>query len=342
MTRVYLSLGTNLGNREAQLRKAVGLLQERFGLFALSSLWETEPWGRVRQPPFLNLTLGLEVSRPLSAFFSRTRAIEQRLGKRKDGFWAARNIDIDLLFWGHGYHRSPQLLIPHPYWYQRAFVLKPLLEIAPLFNPGERSLLFWLRRCEAEDPSGAVRRVGPLEGISLPPPTPLSYGKLEAQGLVLRGIVGVDKCQGLARGGRIPWDIPEDRSFFREQTRGGILCLGRRTAESLPQTFAPGERELWILSRNASFFNRFPDALVFHHPEELRDVQTPKSIWICGGGEVYAQFLPLCSEVYLTQVAADYHCDQFLDPSWRKCFPVIHCLSRSPHGAIWSYRRLGK
>ncbi|MDR0728355.1 MAG: 2-amino-4-hydroxy-6-hydroxymethyldihydropteridine diphosphokinase [Puniceicoccales bacterium] len=340
--RAYLSLGTNLGDREAQLREAVGLLQERFGLFALSSLWETEPWGRVRQPPFLNLALGLEVSMPLSEFFSCIQAIEQRLGKRKDGFWAARNIDIDLLFWGHGHHRSPHLLVPHPHWHQRAFVLKPLLEIAPLFNPGGKNLPFWLRRCEAEDPSGAMRRVGPLKGISLPQPAPLSYEELEAQGLVLRGIVGVDKRQGLARGGRIPWDIPEDRSFFREQTRGGILCLGRRTAESLPPAFAPAERELWILSRNTSSCGRFPKALVFHHPEELRDVQTPKRIWICGGGEVYAQFLPLCSDIYLTQVAADYHCDQFLDLSWWKCFPDVRCLSRSPHGTIWHYRRLGE
>ncbi|MDR3143474.1 MAG: 2-amino-4-hydroxy-6-hydroxymethyldihydropteridine diphosphokinase [Puniceicoccales bacterium] len=342
MTRVYLSLGTNLGDRETQLRKAVGLLQESFGLFALSGLWETEPWGRVRQPPFLNLALGLEVSGSIEAFFSHIQAIEQRLGKRRDGFWAARNIDIDLLFWGHEHYRSPHLLVPHPYWHQRAFVLKPLLEIAPLLNPGGKNLPFWLRRCEAEDPSVAARRVGQLEGISLPPPTPLSYEELEAQGVILKGIAGVDARQGLAREGRIPWELPEDRSFFREQTRDGILCLGRKTMESLPHAFAPEERELWILSRNASSCDRFPAALVFHHPRELRDVRTPKNIWICGGGEVYAQFLPLCSEIYLTQLAADYNCDQFLDPSWRKLFSEMRCLKRNPHDAVWYYRRLGE
>jgi len=339
MTRAYLSLGSNLGEREAHLRAAVALLQREFELFALSGLWETEPWGQVRQPPFRNLALGLETELPIEAFFGRCQAIEQQLGRRKYGFWGARNIDIDLLFQDHERHISPQLTVPHPYWHQRLFVLEPLKEIAPLLNPGDRSLPFWIRRCRDGNVTEEVRRVGQLEGVELPVSPPLTHEELERQGLTLRGIVAVDARGGLARGGKIPWDVFEDRSFFLKKTRDGILCLGRKTAESLPETFDLRGRGLWILSRTWSSWGRFPEALIFHHPAEMRDVRTQKTVWICGGGEVYEQFLPLCSEVYLTRLWTDHHCDRRLDLSWQRHFPVTRLLTRNGRYGIRHYRR---
>ncbi|MDR0444682.1 MAG: 2-amino-4-hydroxy-6-hydroxymethyldihydropteridine diphosphokinase [Puniceicoccales bacterium] len=338
MTRVYLSLGNNLGDRKENLREAITHLQKDFELFAISSLWETEPWGNVRQASFLNLVLGLNVYGSIGEFFARCQAIEQALGKKKQAFWGPRTIDIDLIFWGHEIYRSSHLMVPHPYWYQREFVLRPLLEIAPLMNPGGKSLLFWIRHCRTLFSIG-IGCIGKLEGIEVSPIPSLTCEELKGQGLVLKGIVAVDSRDGIACGGKIPWDIPEDRSFFREKTRGGILCMGRKTVERLPHSFDPEERELWILSRTLSFFEQYPRALIFRRPEEIRDVQTDKIIWICGGGEVYESFLSLCSELYITRLLKDYHCDLFLNASWKQWFSCGQVVKHREHYTIECYRR---
>lgn len=338
MTRVYLSLGSNLGDREGNLRKAVVCLQREFTLFALSSLWETEPWGYVHQPPFLNLVLSLDVPMAIEEFFAQCQAVEQTLKREKRNFWGARTIDIDIIFWGHERYQSSNLIVPHPHWHQRNFVLYPLMEVAPLMNPGDRALPFWVQRCRRDD-AQAIRRVGKLEGIGLDATPPLTYVEVKEQGLTLKGIVALDSRNGLAREGKIPWNLPEDRSFFRKKTRNGILCMGRKTAEGLPSAFDPQERELWILSRTLLCCERHPDALVFHHPEEMRDIRTNKTIWICGGRKIYEQFLPLCEEIYVTQLLENHHCDRILDLSWRVSFPEILCVERSNRYTIKCHRR---
>jgi 2-amino-4-hydroxy-6-hydroxymethyldihydropteridine diphosphokinase len=335
MTRVYLSLGTNVGDREGHLRKAIQRLQKDFALFALSSVWEAEPWGYVHQPPFLNLVLGLDVPVAIEKFFVRCQAIEQALGKKKRVFWGPRTIDIDIIFWGHEVCQSSNLIVPHPCWQQRNFVLYPLLEIAPLMNPGGKSLSFWIQCCQGED-AQTVRRVGKLENIELDATPPLTYTELKEQSLTLKGIVAVDHRNGMAREGKIPWNFSEDRSFFREKTSGGILCMGRKTAESLPHSFDPEERELWILSRTLSFSQKYLQALVFRQLEEIRDVRTNKTIWICGGREIYEQFLPLCSELYVTRLSEDYHCDLFLNFPLEDWFPH-KCIMERHKGYILEY-----
>jgi 2-amino-4-hydroxy-6-hydroxymethyldihydropteridine diphosphokinase len=338
MTRVYLSLGSNLGDREGNLREAVVRLRREFGLSAISSLWETEACGNIRQPPFLNLALGLDVCISIGEFFARCQAIEQILKKEKQSFWGARTIDIDLIFWEHECHRAPDLIMPHPHWHRRNFVLYPLLEIAPLINPGGRGLPFWIRRCRMED-AQAIRPVGKLEGVELHTPSPLTYAEMKELGLTLKGIVAVDNRDGLAREGKIPWNLPEDRSFFREKTRDGILCMGRKTAESLPHSFALEERELWILSRTLSSCGRHSDALVFHHPEEMRDVRTDKVVWICGGREVYGQFLPLCEEVYVTRLLEAHRCDLFLKAFGERWFAHRQIVKHRGRYTIECHRR---
>ena len=129
---VYLSLGSNIGDRIANLRKALGRLEKLGNIIAVSSLYETEPVEVDRaQPWFLNCVVALETELMPRQLLSRTLGIEQALGRRRLEKKAPRTIDIDIVLFGNDIVRSPELTIPHPALQQRRFVLEPLTEIAP-------------------------------------------------------------------------------------------------------------------------------------------------------------------------------------------------------------------
>jgi 2-amino-4-hydroxy-6-hydroxymethyldihydropteridine diphosphokinase len=128
MATVYLGLGTNVGDRLGNLRSAVAELRP----VRCSSVYETEPWGVADQPRFFNLACCLLTSLSPEALHARTKALEQELGREPGGQrWGPRPIDIDLLTYDDLAVSTPTLTIPHPRISQRAFVLKPLAEIAP-------------------------------------------------------------------------------------------------------------------------------------------------------------------------------------------------------------------
>ena len=135
MATVYLGLGTNLGDRMGHLCQALSTLT---GLQACSSVYETEPWGNPNQPRFLNLCVELHTPLTPEALHASTQALEQRLGRQPGGErWGPRPIDIDLLCYDDLVIQTDRLTIPHPRIAARAFVLKPLAEIAPdLHIPG--------------------------------------------------------------------------------------------------------------------------------------------------------------------------------------------------------------
>jgi 2-amino-4-hydroxy-6-hydroxymethyldihydropteridine diphosphokinase len=129
---VYLSLGSNMGDRSANLRNALGRLETLGKIIAVSSLYETEPVEVDRaQPWFLNCVVALETELMPRQLFSRTLGIEQALGRRRLEKKGPRTIDIDIVLFGNDIVRSPELTIPHPALQQRRFVLEPLTEIAP-------------------------------------------------------------------------------------------------------------------------------------------------------------------------------------------------------------------
>ena len=129
---VYLSLGSNLGDRAGNLRQAVHRLSELGAITAVSSLYETEPVEVERaQPWFLNCVVAIETELMPKQFLSRTLAIEQELGRRRTETKAPRTLDIDIVLFGNAIVDSPGLTIPHPGLHHRRFVLEPLVEIAP-------------------------------------------------------------------------------------------------------------------------------------------------------------------------------------------------------------------
>ena len=127
----YLSLGSNLGDRRANLRNAIGSLLNLGNLLAVSSFYETEPVELTDQPWFLNCAVALQTQLTVDDFLPEIMAIEREMGRQRTQPKGPRTVDIDILLFGKAIVNSPQLVIPHPAMHQRRFVLEPLAEIAP-------------------------------------------------------------------------------------------------------------------------------------------------------------------------------------------------------------------
>ena len=130
---LYLSLGSNLGNREQMLHRAIALIGERIGTVQrVSSFIETEPWGFQSEHPFLNAACLVLTKLSPEQCLKETQRIERELGrttKSKDGIYHDRPIDIDLLLYDNLKISTPTLTLPHPRMEERDFVMVPLREI---------------------------------------------------------------------------------------------------------------------------------------------------------------------------------------------------------------------
>src|SRR5204863_6285137 len=142
MKRAYVGIGSNLGEREANIRQAVDLLAEmpQTRLSRLSSLYDSDPVGLLDQPPFLNTVAMLETDLSPRQLLWNLNLIEHRLGRVRSQHWGPRTIDLDILFYSNLILDEPDLTIPHPELENRAFVLIPLREI-DRFLPYPRTAL---------------------------------------------------------------------------------------------------------------------------------------------------------------------------------------------------------
>ncbi len=132
---VYLLLGSNLGNREEILIKAIKLIDEKVGvIISQSNNYETKAWGKTDQPDFLNIAIGITTNMMPLEILEHTQAIEEQLGRVRIEKWGARLIDIDIIFYEQEIIDIPNRLhVPHPLVQERVFALAPLVEIAPDF-----------------------------------------------------------------------------------------------------------------------------------------------------------------------------------------------------------------
>ena len=142
--QAYVGIGANLGDREGTIRRAVELLDEIDGIevVAVSALRETEPWGPVEQPAFVNGAVAVETVFEPSELLEALLDVERRLGRVRTGErWGPRTIDLDLLLYGERVVDEPGLTVPHPRLHERRFALEPLAELAPeAYVPGRGSV----------------------------------------------------------------------------------------------------------------------------------------------------------------------------------------------------------
>jgi 2-amino-4-hydroxy-6-hydroxymethyldihydropteridine diphosphokinase len=128
---VYLALGTNLGERPANLRAALLALSPALRVLQVSSVYETDPWGYAEQPAFLNLALQAQTDLPPAELLQFLKEQEARLGRAPGFRYGPRLIDLDILFYADLVLDTATLTLPHPRLQERPFVLVPLAEIAP-------------------------------------------------------------------------------------------------------------------------------------------------------------------------------------------------------------------
>ena len=159
--RVYLSLGSNVGDRAANLRTAIKRVSSLGDVMAVSSFYETEPVEFAAQPWFLNCAVELDTEKMPKQLLAGILDIEREMGRRRVQKKGPRTLDIDILLFGNSIIQTKGLTIPHPAMHERRFVLEPLAEIAPeARHPVIKRTVRELR--DALPPGQAVRRASDL------------------------------------------------------------------------------------------------------------------------------------------------------------------------------------
>lgn len=154
---VYLALGSNLGDRAANLKEALKLITERMRVVKVSTVYETEPEAGAMQPRYLNQVGQFTTTLPPEELLTLLKGFEQKLGRRSAS-GEPREIDIDIIFYDNRVINTRHLVIPHPRLTKRAFVLLPLVEIAPeLIHPLEHKTVKELCE-ELEDRGGFIEK----------------------------------------------------------------------------------------------------------------------------------------------------------------------------------------
>ncbi|WP_031528538.1 2-amino-4-hydroxy-6-hydroxymethyldihydropteridine diphosphokinase [Dyadobacter crusticola] len=155
--KIFLLLGSNLGDRAAILKQAREMIAEIAPIISESSIYETEPWGITDQPAFLNQVIEVRSAEEPELLLTHLLQIEQELGRVRKVRWGARLIDIDMLYYGDTILENTTLTLPHPRIKERRFTLVPLSEIAADFlDPKLKKPVSQLLG-ECTDPSQASR-----------------------------------------------------------------------------------------------------------------------------------------------------------------------------------------
>ncbi|TWJ04745.1 2-amino-4-hydroxy-6-hydroxymethyldihydropteridine diphosphokinase [Mucilaginibacter frigoritolerans] len=134
MIDVFLLLGSNLGDRHLFLNQAIEYLNKDIApVLKISSIYETQSWGKTDAPDYLNQVIVLRTELSARKVLEKVLHIETILGRQREERWGSRTIDIDILFYGQEILNEPDLQIPHPQLHNRRFTLEPLAEISPGF-----------------------------------------------------------------------------------------------------------------------------------------------------------------------------------------------------------------
>ena len=274
----YLGLGSNLGDRELTLRRAIERVKKipAVKLLRVSSFYETAPWGLKEQPNFINAAIKISTKLEPLDLLDELQRIELDLGRIRRQRWGARTIDIDILLIDGREIFSERLTVPHKFLFERDFALVPLKEIFPTLD------------CKLN--GDKILRVAG---------SPADFQ--------FKLVACVDKNFGLGRGGKLLFHIPEDLKNFRRLTLNHTIIFGRRTLETFPHAQPLDGRRNIILSRSQK---KISGAEVVGSLEELfSTLNVAEENFIIGGEQIFNELIAYASEIFLTvvdtQVAAD-------------------------------------
>jgi 2-amino-4-hydroxy-6-hydroxymethyldihydropteridine diphosphokinase len=160
LTVAVLGLGGNIGDSRKVLAGALNRLARHPGIAvaAVSALYQTPPWGKTDQPPFLNAAARIETSLTPRGLLDAVLSVERQLGRERSERWGPRTVDIDILIFGDEAIDEPGLHVPHPHLTERAFALAPLVDVMPHAELSGRPAADWLKDA---DRAGMVRLAEP-------------------------------------------------------------------------------------------------------------------------------------------------------------------------------------
>ena len=322
----YLSLGANLGRREQTIRLALEEMANTDGveLAGVSSFYETAPWGVANQPDFINAAAKVYTILSPMELLRQMQRIERKLGRVRHEHWGARTMDIDLLHMPGIASDTEELRLPHPYFSERAFVLRPLAQIADSLVICGNTVGEHLLACKD---TGEVRRA---KG------SPVDFG--------LCLIACVDEAWGLGKGGELLFHIPADMKHFRELTYGHTVILGRKTLQTFPEGKPLEGRRHILLSRRADDASAPSTgcsvvSTVEHLWETLEHLPKQERIFVIGGAETYRRLLPYCMEAEITLVHVRREADCFLPRlDMRADFSLQSCQKMEENGVEMEFR----
>ncbi|MBR3623930.1 MAG: 2-amino-4-hydroxy-6-hydroxymethyldihydropteridine diphosphokinase [Selenomonadaceae bacterium] len=294
MKEAYISLGANLGNREETILQALVMLSEETGVEVtkISDFYETKAWGKSEQPDFINAAAKVLTDKKPKEFLDILLDIEQKLGRKRLEHWGARTIDIDIIDFENMAMDTEKLKLPHPYFNERNFVLKPLLEIA----------------------SGHIIKGDTIKNYLFNCKDKLSVRKTNVMNFDISMIAAVDAGGGICKKGELLYRLQEDLRFFRRKTIGGVVVVGRKTFEGMGKLVG---REIIVLSGSKRFKDKNIEttASVVELFRLLNRFQN-KKIFVAGGAEIFKILAPYARKAYITHILDKREADRFM--------PVLH------------------
>ena len=160
-TTAYLGLGSNMGERAEQLETALAAINKipATRIVSKSPIYESRAWGKMEQPDFLNMVIEISTQLDPQKLLRHCKDIEARQGRIEGEKWGPRPIDVDVLLYGMRQIRTASLVVPHLHLWERAFVLRPLADIAPDLSAGDGTpITQWLER-----PEIAAQQIAPYK-----------------------------------------------------------------------------------------------------------------------------------------------------------------------------------
>jgi len=327
----YVGLGANLGDAAGTLQAAAQAIAHTPGMAAvrLSPLYDTSPVA-CGGPDYVNAVAEVRTRLSAQGLLTVLQAIEQAHGRERPYRHAPRTLDLDLLWYDGRHLDAPNLTVPHPRMHERAFVLRPLMDLAPDLALSQGSLKALLAQCSTQrvepvhTPCSA-QRVQTLrvqhsaQPVPPAPEQPLPTQPLPAQpsatasgtpptppGPRIRIVVAHTDQRVIGRAGGMPWHLPADLAHFKRSTLGHPIIMGRKTWLSLGRPL-PGRRNL-VVSRNPAFVA--PGAECHGSLEAaLASCSKADTACIIGGEQIFRLALPLADELIATEIHADIEGD---------------------------------